>query len=87
MSKEQLDMLLELMALNFSVVETAMFLDTHPFDERAISMHNSFVRKYKKLNDIYNMKYSILSSDEFSKCPWEFIKEPWPWEIDFCGCN
>lgn len=87
MSKEQYAMLQELMELNFCIIETAMYLDTHPADERAIGLHNSYVARYKKLNEAYNMKFSMLTSEDYSKCPWEFINSPWPWEIDYCDCR
>ena len=86
MLKEQMILLKEIMEVGFCVIEMALFLDTHPTDERAIGLHNTYAVRYKELCDTYNMKFGPLTSNDLSKCPWEFIESPWPWEIEFEHC-
>ncbi|PKM95773.1 MAG: spore coat protein CotJB [Firmicutes bacterium HGW-Firmicutes-1] len=86
MHNDQLVMLKELMEVGFCTIEMSLFLDTHPTDERAVGLHNSYAIRYKELTDAYNMKYGPLTSNDLSKCPWEFIAGPWPWEIDYINC-
>lgn len=87
MDKKQADMLRELMEIDFCLLEINMYLDTHPYDERAIMMHNDFSKKSHQLEYEYSLKYGPLKNTMLSKCPYEYVKGPWPWEIDYCGCN
>jgi spore coat protein JB len=86
MHNEQLVLLKELMEVGFCVIEMALFLDTHPTDERAIGLHNTYAVRYKELSDTYNMKFGPLTINDLSKCPWEYIESPWPWEVEFEYC-
>ncbi len=81
--KERLAMLKEIMALDFSALELNLYLDTHPRDQRALALHNEYDRKLKELKGIYESKYDFLTHKNISECPWEWIKDPWPWEIDY----
>lgn len=86
MHNEQVVLLKELMEVGFCVIEMALFLDTHPSDERAIGLHNTYAVRYKELSDTYNMKFGPLTINDLSKCPWEYIESPWPWEVEFEYC-
>lgn len=83
MNIQQLNLLTELMEVGFCLIETNLFLDTHPDDERAVALHNTYAAKYKELTDLYNLKFEPLTSNDFSKTPWEYINEPWPWDTDY----
>ena len=80
---DRLEMLKEIMALDFSGVELNLYLDTHPMDQKVLAIHNDYTMKEKKLIEEYQKKYSPLTHGITSKCPWEWIEEPWPWEIDY----
>lgn len=86
MFEEQALLMKEIMEIGFCVIETAMFLDTHPTDERALGLHNTYSTHYRELCDTYEMKYGPLTSQGLSKNPWEFIDEPWPWDADYINC-
>jgi spore coat protein JB len=81
--KERLIMLKEIMALDFSSIELNLYLDTHPMDQKALAIHNDYAMKLKMLKEEYEKKYSPLTHEIISKCPWEWIEDPWPWEIDY----
>jgi spore coat protein JB len=81
--RERLEMLKEIMAYEFSVVELNLYLDTHPVDQRALTIYNEYIRKLKALKDAYVEKFAPLTSEFIAKCPWAWIDEPWPWEIDY----
>jgi len=105
MDREQLCMLKELMALEFTVLEFHLYLDTHPTDQRALMEYNSFVQqlsvlkrqyqdRYRALMEYnsfvqqlsvlkrqYQDRYGPLTWQEPSAYPWQWINEPWPWEI------
>ncbi|SHH48908.1 spore coat protein JB [Caloranaerobacter azorensis DSM 13643] len=83
MDSKQLDMLKEIMEICFCLTDINLYLDTHPNDDRAVALHNTFSKKYKELTNMYSMKYGPLTNYDLSKYPWEYTKSPWPWEIEY----
>ncbi len=81
--RDRLEMLKEIMALDFSSIELNLYLDTHPMDRKALAIHNDYAMKLNKLKEEYEMKYDLLTHKHVSECPWQWISEPWPWEIDY----
>jgi len=83
MDREQKNLLLEIMEYSFALVETNLYLDTHPSDEGALKLHNAYSQRYQELLSIYEAKYGPLRYTQMSGCPWAYLNDPWPWEIDF----
>lgn len=83
MDRAQMDLLVEIMEVSFILVETALYLDTHPDDERALRLHNNNSLRYKQLVDMYEARYSPLTINSMSRYPWGYVDEPWPWDINF----
>ena len=66
-------------ALDFSIVELAEYLDTHPEDKNALNLHKEYANAMHNLIMNYQNNYGPLSIN----CPcnkWRWIEEPWPWE-------
>lgn len=81
MDATQQQMLRELMALDFSIIDMQLYLDTHPNDQRAIMYFNSLVQRASVLRQTYQQKYGpLMVNTTTSSCPWQWIKDPWPWE-------
>lgn len=83
MDRKQKELLKELMEVGFVLVETDLYLDTHPNDERAIRLHNTYSQKYSELESLYQARYGPLKYTGMSGCPWGYVNGPWPWEINF----
>ncbi|MDR7871496.1 MAG: spore coat protein CotJB [Tissierellaceae bacterium] len=83
MDRAQMRLLVDIMEANFVVVETALYLDTHPNDEGALRLHNSSSQRYQQLLDMYESRYSPLRNTSTSRYPWGYVEEPWPWDINF----
>jgi len=81
--RERLELLKEIMAVDFSLVELNLYLDTHPMDQRALNLNNDYVMKHKMLRERYEKEFGPLSHRFVSGCPYEWIQDPWPWEIDY----
>lgn len=81
--REQMDMLKELMEVSFVLIETALYLNTHPNDERALRLHNKNSVIYDQLESMYRVKYGPLRNNDISGYPWAYINAPWPWEVNF----
>ena len=72
-------MINEIMSVGFAINELALYLDTHPNDTRALSLHRKYAKEYRNLTDSYERMYGPLTIN----CPcnkWRWIEEPWPWE-------
>lgn len=72
-----------LMAVQFAIVELQLFLDTHPEDVEALEDHNRLVEKFEIEQKRYIEKYGPLVNFGFakSKCPWQWVTSPWPWDM------
>lgn len=75
-------MLEEIQALQFAIVDLHLYLDTHPCDCKIIEHHNCLVNKLEEARKCYEEIYGPLVPG-VSKCPWQWIEEPWPWEINY----
>ena len=70
---------MEIMNLDFSAQELALYLDTHPEDQRALFLHRKYVKQSKDLKDKYQKVYGPLSCN-FPCNKWRWLEGPWPWE-------
>ena len=73
------EMLQEIRCLEFSITELALYLDTHPEDEKAICLHKEYCKECKVLKDKYQKVFGPLTIN-YPCNKWRWIEEPWPWE-------
>ena len=66
---------------SFMVTDLRLFLDTHPNNERAKMLTNTFITELNKLKDYYNTNFTPLTMDCLSNE--SYIIGPWPWEDRF----
>jgi spore coat protein JB len=83
LSEERLALLKEIMKLQFAVIETALYLDTHPNDPRVLAKHNEYAYNLCMFKKQYEDKYEPLTHYGTSRFPWSYINGPWPWEIEY----
>ena len=77
-------MLSEIRELQFSVLETNLYLNTHPEDMNVLNLHNSLARDLCDLMLEYQRKYGLLKANfPGADYPWQWIEEPWPWQINY----
>ncbi|OEF96112.1 spore coat protein CotJB [Desulfuribacillus alkaliarsenatis] len=81
MPREQ--MLKEIQALEFALLEINLYLDMYPTDKRAVCQYNVLSEQMNILKTEYQMEYgSLYNYGEFpSKYPFDWVKTPWPWEL------
>ena len=77
MSREE--MIMQIKELAFAVTDIALYLDTHPEDQRAICLHKEYTNELKRVKDMYQKIYGPLSI-YFPCNKWRWVEEPWPWE-------
>lgn len=73
-------MLKEVMALDFMAIELNLYLNTHPYDQRALMIFVSTVQQAKMARDNYERMYGPITACASNSFPWPWIEEPWPWE-------
>lgn len=74
------ELMQKIMEYKFAINDMALFLDTHPCEERALECHNKYVKEFTNLKEEYEEKYGPLSieTEVDSWCKW--TDEKWPWE-------
>ena len=73
------EMMEKIKCYNFAIIELALYLDTHPDDEKALCLHNKYCKEYKELKDKYQKMFGPLTIN-YPCNKWRWLEEPWPWE-------
>ena len=72
-------MINEIRSLDFAINELALYLDTHPDDQKALCLHRKYCKEIRDLKDKYQKMFGSLTI--FYPCnKWRWLEEPWPWE-------
>jgi len=83
MKMNKMELLKEIMAVDFTIIDLSLYLNTHPTDKEAVAKHNSFVAQSCMLKDQYEKHFGMLTAtNSCSPYPWQWIDEPWPWEYE-----
>ena len=66
---------------NFALIETGLFLDSHPKNAAALAYFRQMQQKYADAAAAYEAQFGPLTilraSDETE---WHWVADPWPWE-------
>ena len=73
------EMIENIRCLDFAITELALYLDTHPDDEKALCLHRKYCKEAKELKDKYQKVFGPLTIN-FPCNKWRWLEEPWPWE-------
>lgn len=73
------EMMQQIRAYEFSINELALYLDTHPEDQKALCLHRKYCKELKELKDKYQRVYGPLTIN-YPCNKWRWLEEPWPWE-------
>lgn len=81
MNANKAQLLREVMAADFTLIDLNLYLNTHPCDQNTITLFNNCVQRARMLRNEYERLYGPLTAlNSTSKCPWQWINSPWPWE-------
>jgi spore coat protein JB len=80
MDESQEKLFKELMATDFTAGDLHLYLNTHPYDQRALMIYINVVQRGKLLRDYYERMYGPLTAASSNTFPWPWIRSPWPWE-------
>ncbi|GEB76171.1 spore coat protein CotJB [Sporolactobacillus inulinus] len=72
-----------LQAIDFTLVELNLYLDTHPNDLEALKQFNSAVKKSAEIRESFEARYGPLQNfgHSLSAYPWKWKDTPWPWQV------
>lgn len=77
----KMDLLKQISATRFMIIDLALFLNTHPKDKETIIEYNYYVKEWKGLKEHYEINFGMLTQlTSLSSYPWQWMSEPWPWE-------
>lgn len=76
MSKSKL--LKRLSALGFAMYECRLFCDTHPDDQEALELLNSYKKKYEAVKAEFEKEFGPLTLKGYNSDDW--LNDPWPWD-------
>lgn len=81
--KEYYELLEEIQACDFVLVDLTLYLDTHPFDQHAIQQFNQYAQYSKQLKQKYEQQYGpmLQYGNSYSDANWSWGKGPWPWQV------
>jgi spore coat protein JB len=80
---EYYEIMEELQAVDFVIVELTLYLDTHPDDQEAIQQYNSMIKQRKKIKKNFEQQFGPLTSfgGSYSPYPFQWKEAPWPWQV------
>ena len=76
--KQLLDLISE---ASLAMVDIALFLDTHPYDQEALKCFGEYKKLYMDMEKEYSKKYGPLKREQ-ADCEqrWLWALQPWPWK-------
>ena len=78
----QAELLTNIDALAFAMIDLNLLLDIRPDNREAIELYNKYKVEKEKLTKEYEKKFGPITSDsaELNSFPWGWIDMPWPWD-------
>ena len=74
--EERREMIEQIRCYDFAITELALYLDTHPEDEKALCLHRKYCKYVKDLKDKYQKVYGPLTI-HYPCNKWRWLEEPW----------
>jgi spore coat protein JB len=77
------ELLTQLQALDFTLVELNLYLNTHKNDADALCQYNEMVQQRWRLAQEFESRYGPLMhfGHSYSAYPWQWDDVPWPWQV------
>ena len=73
----------ELQHVDFSIIETILYLDAYPCSAEALDYYHKLCAERNRLQALLNQSgHPITAQENHSKSEWNWVKGPWPWEIE-----
>ncbi|MBQ3195079.1 MAG: spore coat protein CotJB [Clostridia bacterium] len=73
-------LLKRLMAADFALHETVLFLDVHPKNRKAMEYYRKMQAQREELAEQYRKNFGPLTYYEVKSGEWNWTDYPWPWQ-------
>lgn len=79
--KDRETLAMQIAQCEFICIDINLYLDTHPFDERALSDYNCYAQQLRALKDMYIQNYGPIQNfgNSVSEGEWKWVCQTWPW--------
>ena len=74
------NLLRQIMAFEFCLVDLTQYLDTHRDDKDMIALFNEYKGVLESLKEKYVLNYGPLTPSTTNHDYWNWTDGPWPWE-------
>lgn len=64
----------------FTLHELVLYLDTHPENRKALSMYQTYRKKYLELVSQYEASFGPLTANSVTGDSWTWGASCWPWQ-------
>ena len=81
-SKEAKTLIKKLQAVDFSMVDTILYLDVYPHCQKAISYYHELRCQRDKLIEKLSELGVPMNNMSVHSDNWNWTDSPWPWELD-----
>ena len=72
-----------LQALDFAIVETALYLDAYPENRQALEYYHGLLAQREETMEAYEKNCGpVTMYGNRSRTSWDWVEGPWPWEPD-----
>lgn len=72
-----------LQALDFALVETALYLDAYPENRQALEYYHRLIAQREAAMENYEKSCGpVTMYGNKSRNSWDWVEGPWPWEPD-----
>lgn len=74
--------LYDLQAIDFTLVELTLYLDTHPVDTQALGQYNQLAKQSQEMKHRFEERFGPITHRSVSAtAPFGWTVTPWPWEV------
>ena len=82
MNAVKVSLMRDVQTAQFALIETVLYLDTHPYDCEAMKALEKYREKYAEAVEKYEESCGALYAASISDIPYDWVKTPFPWETE-----
>ena len=68
--------------VKFAMTDLDLFLDSHPADREMLKRREEYEAQLKPLVQQFEKQFGPLTKDETAVNTWNWVKDPWPWDME-----
>lgn len=68
---------------DFALMDTGLFLDTHPTNRTALTFYDETRKMYLEAVEVFEEQFGPLTAEDTDVTNgWAWVETPWPWEME-----